>query len=354
MKKILFLIIGLVLSIQIGSALVSAQQIDAKLEFEPSITEARVGDEFDVDITLKNPGLQNIISVRAWLSYNPDILEGIGISTDGSPFSLSAPGETEFSQNEGHLKLGRSNVSGGFSGAEVKVATVRFKVKTPYAVEALVEAYDYQISELGHTSVNIIDQGFPVNILSDEPDSASINLNAGAEPYGSEYATPTETDVVVITAPIGFANLMRPQNLRVNTGPGYVDLKWDTSNEAELEGYNIYYGKTSGQYTRRRTVGTVNQYRLDGLHNNEVYYFAVTAYDSQSKESDYSDEVAVIINVPLSSTAAFEDFSTSLLAQIPVQPQNGPLVGWLAFSAFGLGGTLAFRKKTKSKLSNGK
>jgi hypothetical protein len=96
-------------------------------------------------------------------------------------------------------------------------------------------------------------------------------------------------------------------------------------------------------------VGQVNQYRLDGLHNNEVYYFAITAYDAQSRESDYSDEVAIIINVPLSSTAPFEGFADSLLAQIPVQPQNGPLVGWLAFSAFGLGGTLAFRKKNKNK-----
>ncbi|MDH5596556.1 MAG: hypothetical protein OEY44_00505, partial [Candidatus Peregrinibacteria bacterium] len=89
----------------------------------------------------------------------------------------------------------------------------------------------------------------------------------------------------------------------------------------------------------------VHQYRIDGLHNNEVYYFAVTAYDAQSRESDYSDEVAVIINVPLSSTSPWEEFQNNLLANIPVTPQNGPLVGWLAFSAFGLGGTLAFRKK---------
>jgi len=146
---------------------------------------------------------------------------------------------------------------------------------------------------------------------------------------------------------IGFANLQRPQNLRVNTGPGYVDLKWDFSDEPDLVGYNIYYGKTSGMYTRRRTVGRVNQYRLDGLHNGEVYYFAVTAYDSQFRESDYSDEVAIIINEPLSSTSPFDEILASLLARIPLQPQNGPLVGWLAFSALGLGGTLAFRKKKK-------
>jgi hypothetical protein len=347
MKKTLLLITGLVLSIYIGNAIVSAQQADAGLEFEPSVSEARVGDEFDVAVMLSNPGAQNIISVRSWLAYNPDILEAVSIVTDDSPFTLSAPGETDISQNEGRVKLGRSNISGGFNGNEVTFATVRFRVKTPYAVEALIEPYNYQMNELGHTSVNIISQGFPVNILGEEPEPARVNLNPGAVPYGSETAVPTETEVTVTG--FGSADLTRPQNLRIMTGPGYVDLKWDYSDEPELRGYNLYYGKTSGQYTRRRTVGQVNQYRLDGLHNNEVYYFAITAYDAQSRESDYSDEVAIIINVPLSSTAPFEGFADSLLAQIPVQPQNGPLVGWLAFSAFGLGGTLAFRKKNKNK-----
>ncbi|MDH5597467.1 MAG: fibronectin type III domain-containing protein [Candidatus Peregrinibacteria bacterium] len=347
MKKILFLSIGLLLSVIISGGFASAQQADASLEIRPSVSVARNGDEFDVDIILKNPGLQNVISVRAWLDYNSNVLEGVSINTDESPFTLSAPGETEFNVGEGRAKIGRSNISGGFAQNEAKVATVRFRVKTPYALTTYIEAFDYQVSELGHTSVNIISEGFPVNILSDEPERAAIELNPGATPYGQTDTQP-DLDVDVVVLPdtsLGFANLNRPQNLRVTTGPGYADLKWDASDEAELVGYNVYYGKTSGQYTRRRTVGRVHQYRIDGLHNNEVYYFAVTAYDAQSRESDYSDEVAVIINVPLSSTSPWEEFQNNLLANIPVTPQNGPLVGWLAFSAFGLGGTLAFRKK---------
>lgn len=348
MKKALYLITGLIVSISAGYMLTSAQQTDADLEITSVTTEARIGDEFEVEIALKNPGLQNVVSVRSWLDYNENVIEAISIDTEGSPFTLSAPAETEISQDQGLVKLGRSNISGGYAQAEGKVAKVRFKVITPYAIATVIEAYDYQISELGHTSVNIVDQAFPMNILSGEPEALIVNLNPGAQPYSEVDvdATVTEfppTDVVVTG--LGYANLQRPQNLRVNTGPGYVDLKWDFSNEPELVGYNVYYGKTSGMYTRRRTVGPVNQYRLDGLNNGEVYYFAVTAYDSQSRESDYSDEVAVIINEPLSSTAPFDEVLSNLLARIPLQPQNGPLVGWLAFSALGLGGTLAFRKK---------
>lgn len=304
-----------------------------------------MGDEFNVDIILKNPGLQNIISVRSWLDYNENVLEAVSIDTDESPFTLSAPGETEISKDQGLVNLGRSNISGGYAQAQGKVATVRFRVITPYAIATPIEPYDYQISELGHTSVNIVDQAFPINILSEEPEALIINLNPGAQPYGGQGGITEFPSTDVVVNGYGFANLQRPQNLQVNTGPGYVDLKWDASDELGLIGYNIYYGKTSGMYTRRRTIGKINQYRLDGLNNGEVYYFAITAYDSQSRESDYSDEVAIIINEPLSSTSPFDEILASLFAKIPLQPQNGPLVGWLSFSALGLGGTLAFRKK---------
>jgi len=350
MKKYLLVIAGLFLSSFALQSFALAQQADATLEFNSAVSEARMGEEFEVSVMLKNPGLQNVVSVRSWLDYNENVLEAVSISTDESPFTLSAPGETEIGTDQGLVKLGRSNVSGGFAQAEGKVATVRFKVITPYAIATPIEAYDYQVTELGHTSVNIVDQAFPINILSGEPDALIMNLNPGGQPYPGIGGGSTDTDsalepVDVTVTGLGYANLQRPQNLQVTTGPGYVDLKWDASGEAELVGYNIYYGKSSGVYTRRRTVGRVNQYRLDGLNNNEVYYFALTAYDSQSRESDYSDEVAIIINEPLSSTSPFDEIIASLLSKIPVQPQNGPLVGWLAFSAMGLGGTLAFRKK---------
>lgn len=347
MKKINLIITALIFSLLSLQTTTFAQTADASLELSSPVTEAKVGDEFDVVLTLKNPGLQKVVSVRSWLQFNTNLLQAVSIDTENSPFSLSAPGETDIGADEGLVKLGRSNVSGGFSEKEAKVATIHFKVKTPYATSAIIAPYDFQSTELGHTSANIVDLAFPVNILSREPDSLVIHLNPGAAPYGNQEVTQSSVPQQVSVSTQGFANLQRPQNLAVTTGSGYVDLKWDNSTDMNLSGYNIYYGKTSGMYSRRRTVGKVNQYRLDGLNDKEVYYFAVTAYDSQSKESDYSDEVAVIINEPLSSTSPFEAFSASMFDKVPNEPQNGPLVGWLAFSAFGLGGTLAFRKKQK-------
>ena len=353
MKRKLAFIIAFLTLLFVGNSMASAQESDAVLELRPSVTSAVQGDEIEVDVVLKNPGHQSVISVRAWLDYNPNALEGLNIVTQDSPFTLAAPGEDKFNAAEGHAEIGRSNISGGVTDSEVVVATVRFRVKTASPLTTSISPYDYQVTELGHTSVNIIDQGFPVNILSEEPDAIQIKLNNGSSIGGEgegegggegEGETENSDDVVDIGGS-GFADLLRPQNLKAHTGDGYVDLKWDMGTESTLSGYNIYYGKTSGHYTRRRTVSKTDHYRIDGLYNNEVYYFAITAYDGLDRESDYSDEVGIIVNQPLSSTSPFDDFLNQLLAKLPTQPQNGPLMGWLIFSAIGLAGAILFRKQ---------
>ena len=59
------------------------------------------------------------------------------------------------------------------------------------------------------------------------------------------------------------------------------------------------------------------------------------------------------IDQPLSSTNPFEGLLNRMVAQIPEQPQNGPLVGWLAFSAAGLSAAMVFgRKKDRIRISN--
>ncbi len=335
-----FLVLTGLLSVLGASSLLApsayAQQSDAILELKPSRTQANAGEELEVDIILKNPSLQKVISVRSWLEYDPSALEALSLSAQGSPFSLSAPGEDEISVSERLIKVGRSNISGGATGAETFVAKVRFRVKATQPVTTVIDFHNYQLTELGHVSVNIVDQGFPINILASKPDPLRIDLNGGAS-----QASP-------IVEPNFGALLGRPQNLRVATGEGFADLKWDMGTEPALRGYNLYYGKVSGYYTRRRTIGMADAHRLEGLQNGESYYFAVTAYDSAGRESDYSDEVGVIVGEPLSSTSPFEDFLGSLLAEIPAQPQNGPMVWWLSLSSFGLALMLLRRKAFSS------
>jgi len=350
---------------------------DATLTLKPSVTSTKKGDKFKVDIILKNPSAKKVISVRSWLSYDSKSLKAVSIDTKTSKFTLGAPGEDTISSSENKIKIGRSNISGGVTATETTVATINFEVIASTAVSSKISFYDYQVSELGHTSVNIIESGFPLNILSKSPDGIAIPLNSGSTAVKTTTVIPTKTTttttgswttskpapitpkVTITTTPtpttavggstIVLAGLVRPTNLKVNTGSGYVDLKWDAATDSSRIGFNIYYGKTSGQYTRRRNINNTNTYRLSGLNNKETYYFAVTAYDKSNNESNYSNEVGVIINQPLSSTNPFTTLFQKTVSKIPNQPQNGPLVGWLLFSAAGLSGVTVFGRKKYKK-----
>jgi hypothetical protein len=72
-----------------------------------------------------------------------------------------------------------------------------------------------------------------------------------------------------------------------------ITLAWDPSPDTDVVGYRIYYGTESRNYSRRPiNVGNVTEYTINGLLKNEIYYFALTALDSEGKESEYSAEAA--------------------------------------------------------------
>ncbi|MBD1400918.1 fibronectin type III domain-containing protein [Pelovirga terrestris] len=87
-----------------------------------------------------------------------------------------------------------------------------------------------------------------------------------------------------------------------------VTLAWDPSPSA-VSGYKVYYqvgsdslSKTGEAGTVVVDVGSVLTYSLSHLNDAEDYYFAVTAYDANGQESDFSNHVhspaVVAINHP--------------------------------------------------------
>jgi len=85
---------------------------------------------------------------------------------------------------------------------------------------------------------------------------------------------------------------------RVLALAGQITFAWDASPDADLVGYRVYYGTSSGTYLQSPgagiDVGNVLTKLVTGLTRGVTYFFAVTAYDSQGLEGDYSAEVSIV------------------------------------------------------------
>ena len=82
------------------------------------------------------------------------------------------------------------------------------------------------------------------------------------------------------------------------TALGSMTLSWAPPTENEdgtaldnLAGYKLYYGTTSGQYTRQVRIDTpgLSSYVIENLLP-DTYYIVATAFTTSGTESDYSNE----------------------------------------------------------------
>ena len=73
-------------------------------------------------------------------------------------------------------------------------------------------------------------------------------------------------------------------------------LSWDPNSEANLAGYHVYQGTTSGSYGLAVDAGNTTIYTAQNLQAGLTYYWATTAYDSSGNESPPSNEVSLLIS----------------------------------------------------------
>ncbi len=75
------------------------------------------------------------------------------------------------------------------------------------------------------------------------------------------------------------------------TATGTVTVIWNANTEADLQGYRVYVGTSSGARTQAFDVGNVTSTRLT-LPLGSTYFFVVTAYDKSGNESSPSGELS--------------------------------------------------------------
>jgi len=94
------------------------------------------------------------------------------------------------------------------------------------------------------------------------------------------------------TATISFFLFALLTQFSTHVFAGEANLSWNPNSEADLAGYKVYYGTSSQIYGAPIDVGNQTAYTLTGLPSGATYYFAVTAYDTSSNESDFSAEAS--------------------------------------------------------------
>ncbi|MGX5202794.1 fibronectin type III domain-containing protein [Aliikangiella sp. IMCC44632] len=86
---------------------------------------------------------------------------------------------------------------------------------------------------------------------------------------------------------------------------GFATVSWtpptantDGSVVENLTGFKVYYGKSANELSQSVSVDGASQVStyIDGLENNNTYYFAVTAINADGVESDFSNLTSKVIS----------------------------------------------------------
>lgn len=265
-----------------------------------------------IDLIIKNPRQEMVTSIRAKIKYDSTKLNIDALETDLSDFPLGAPGENNIDVDQGTITIGRSLTGGSLNLARFYVGTI---VITPFSAGAALEYLNFQNSELGDTGIFFTSGVTSENRMTTAPKRLVFGGSSNVSPLpratpiqgggiGGDIATPAPTDAAQFPpSENGFA---RPTGVRIQTdAAGNIRLVWPIAADPPVKGYYLYYGQKSGFYLRRRDVGRTNFAVFPDLTKNEKYYFAITAYNSEDQETDYSDEVSVVVGQPGTESHGF-------------------------------------------------
>lgn len=295
----------------------------------------KVGDTLDMDLLVKNPGNASIIRFRAWMGFDPTVFSGSLIEINPN-FAAPDAKETVFSPADGYIKAAASSPTGA-KGTSILAARITLKVMKAPVANTVISFYDATKKTDSHTAIIVKASDKEQNIATGAQSYLFVRLLAGSTAASSAAASSiasgetqassvsqasSESSAASVQSAasvssgsgaaassqasvqnVAFA-LLQVQGVRVTTEGSSAFLAWNQLNAGNLLGYNVYYGTVSGKYIQRRSVDKANTtLTIRSLPTGTQYFFAVRGVDANNKESDFSQEVAVVIGNPSTSTS---------------------------------------------------
>lgn len=161
------------------------------------------------------------------------------------------------------------------------------------------EKYTFEVT--GAYSGTDLDLVFSV---TDGTITKTLNLTVNPESYpGTLFGCATrmrngfavDFDRLTIVAGSALGAPDAPTGLAAIADDGSVSLDWDDNAESDLAGYNVYRSIVPGNYGVALATGLVASAHVDGtVGNGTIYYYAVTALNTNGNESARSSEVFAI------------------------------------------------------------
>lgn len=290
----------------------------------------KVGDTLDMDLILHNPSGRPLRRFRAWIGYDSTVLQGTAFALSDA-FPVATPGEDGFSVADNYVKASGTSEQ-DVTATKVVLARITMTVVAAPSVGTVLSFYDPVGTAQAHTGAFTGEGDTETNVAAAVQGSLAVRLETASSASSAATVSSASSDSSVVSsassvvaavssvpassaAPIassassvpaatGLFTQLQVQALRVTTEGSSAFLAWNPLPSAELAGYNLYYGTISGRYLQRRSVDRNAQtLTIRALPVGETYYFAVRAVSVGGLESDFSQEVAVTIGNPATSTS---------------------------------------------------
>jgi hypothetical protein len=117
----------------------------------------------------------------------------------------------------------------------------------------------------------------------------------------------------------GLISLLFATSTHAQTGS--ATITWTASPSANVTGYVVFYGTSSGDYSSGVPVGNVTSVTINGLTNGQTYYFTAVAMNNSGNVSSMSPEIsglvgaispaAAVLSSALASAAGHFSFTVS-------------------------------------------